>query len=310
MQSNKLYEALLGIPFLTVTSVKLEPKKLTICCESKLGAAHCPCCLKPCSKINQYYTRDIRDLSISGRTVNLELTIRQFICKDCDRTFYEKFAFVNRHERMTIKYENFIYKRCIGVDLRYVSVQEDLEWHRVNRIFKKWSDEAIKNTNLFTNVRAIGIDEIALKKGHKNFVCVLVNLETGEVLDILEDRSKANLIVYFNKLGPVFREGIEVFSSDMWEGYINAAKELFPNADIVVDRFHFFAHLQKTLDSSRKALRRQFPDEEALKNVKWLFLKNGKDLGLELQTQLKSLLKNPSYILRFFDNFCQINKND
>lgn len=34
-------------------------------------------------------------MSISGRTVNLQLTSRQFICKDGDRNFYEKFAFVN-----------------------------------------------------------------------------------------------------------------------------------------------------------------------------------------------------------------------
>ena len=77
MESNKLYEELLGISFLTVTSVNIELKKLIIYCESKLASAHCPCCLKPCSKINQYYTRDLRDLSISGRTVNLKLTNTQ-----------------------------------------------------------------------------------------------------------------------------------------------------------------------------------------------------------------------------------------
>jgi len=275
MGTNKLYETLLGIPLLSVTSVKIEPKTVEICCESKLASAHCPCCLKPCSKINQSYTRDIRDLSISGRTVSLSLTTRQFICKDCDRTFYEKFAFVDSYERMTIRYENFIYKRCIGVDLSYVGIQEDLEWHRVNRIFKKWSNRTIKEADLLGNVRAIGIDEIALKKGHKNFVCVLVNLETGEVLDVLEDRSKANLTLYFKALGESFCQGIRVFSADMWEGYTNVAKALFPNARIVVDRFHFFAHLQKALDNCRKALRRQFPDREELKNIKWLFLKNG-----------------------------------
>jgi len=297
MGTNKLYETLLGIPLLSVTSVKIEPKTVEICCESKLASAHCPCCLKPCSKINQSYTRDIRDLSISGRTVSLSLTTRQFICKDCDRTFYEKFAFVDSYERMTIRYENFIYKRCIGVDLSYVGIQEDLEWHRVNRIFKKWSNRTIKEADLLGNVRAIGIDEIALKKGHKNFVCVLVNLETGEVLDVLEDRSTANLTLYFKALGESFCQGIRVFSADMWEGYTNVAKALFPNARIVVDRFHFFAHLQKALDNCRKALRRQFPDREELKNIKWLFLKNGVNLSAKEQEQLRALLDNPSYIL-------------
>jgi transposase len=229
--------------------------------------------------------------------VHLKLTTRQFICPECSLTFYEKFAFVDKHERMTIRYENFIYKRCIGVDLSYVSVQEDLEWHRVNRIFKKGCTNSIKTGDLFAGVKAIGIDEIALKKGHKDFVCVLVNLETAEVLDILQDRTKASLIAYFKVLGSAFCAGIEVFSSDMWEGYINAAKELFPNAQIVVDRFHFFAHLQKAVDSCRKALRRQFPNQEELKNVKWLFLRNGTNLSVEEQQQVTTIVENPDYVL-------------
>lgn len=297
MESKKLYETLLDIPLLSVTGVKIESNKVVISCESKLGSAHCPSCLQACSKVNQSYQRDVRDLSISGRSVHLELRTRQFICEDCNRTFQEQFAFVSKYERMTIRYENFIYKRCIGAAIKYVSIQEDLEWHRVNRIFKKWSNKVIKDADLFADVKAIGIDEIALKKGHKDFVCVLVNLETGEVLDILVDRTKAALLAYFKQLGSAFCEKIEIFSSDMWEGYINAAKVLFPNAQIVVDRFHFFAHLQKAVDGARKALRRQFADREDLKKVKWLFLKNKENLSLEQRQQLDNLLSNPDYIL-------------
>ncbi len=295
MEAKKLYEDLLGIPLLSVTKVELEEKVMYIYCESKLESGYCPCCLKPRSKVNQQYERVIRDLPISGRRVILHLTSRQFICDECDRTFYEKFGFVDSYERMSLRYEKFIYNRCIGVDLTYVSLQEDLSWHRVDRIFKKWGVKAIKEADLFSGVRAIGIDEIALKKGHKDFVCVFVNLETGEVLDLLEDRSKVNVIAYFKALGIAFREKIEVFSSDMWEGYINAAKELFPNARIVVDRFHFFAHLQKALDNCRKALRRLFADREELKNIKWLFLKNKADLHEEQLAQLAALLENPEY---------------
>jgi len=297
METNKLYELLLELPLLSVTDVKIASTMIIIHCESKLGEAFCPCCLKPCSKVNQQRVRAIKDLSISGRKVSLQLTTRQFICLDCDRTFYEKFAFVNSYERMTIRYEKFIYKRCVGVEIKYVSLQEDLVWHTVNRIFKKWSAQTIKDADLFGNVRALGIDEIALKKGHKDFVCVLVNLETGEVIDLLEDRTKANLLTYFKGLGCDFCERIKVFSSDMWEGYINTAKEIFPNAHIVVDRFHFFAHLQKALDSSRKALRRLFPEEESLKNIKWLFLRNGANLSTKEQEKLKILLDNPLFVL-------------
>lgn len=295
MESNKLYESLLSLPLVDVTAVEFTAKELHISCESKLASCHCPSCLEPCEKVNQTRIRVIQDLSISGRKVFLHLQSRQFICTNCERTFYERFNFASKYERMTIRFEDFIYKRCVGVDLKYVCLQEDLCWDTVNRIFKKWGNKQIKSCNLFEGVRALGIDEIALKKGHRNFVCVLVNLETGEVIDILEDRTKASLIPYFQNLGSAFCEGIEVFSSDMWEGYINTAKEVFPNASIVVDRFHFFAHLQKAVDSCRKALRREFPDAQELKNIKWLFLKNKENLSLEQKQELEKLIANPAY---------------
>lgn len=97
--------------------------------------------------------------------------------------------------------------------------------------------------NLFKGVRVLGIDEIVLKKGYKNFVCVLVNLEIGEVIEILKNRIKEFLINYFKNLGKDFCEGIEIFFFDMWDGYINIVKELFFNVDIVVDRFYFFVYL-------------------------------------------------------------------
>jgi len=296
MENTKTYESLLNLSLLMVTKVEIKDQNIQIYCESKLTSAYCPCCLKPCSCVNQSRERIVQDLSISGRRVFLHLTSRQFICQDCNRFFHEKFSFVSSYEQMTIRYENFIYHRCIGADLTYVSVQEDLCWYRVDRIFNKWSAKKIKEAKLFEGVRAIGIDEFALKKGHKDFVCVIVNLETGVVIDLLEDRSKANVMNYFNNLGSTFCNQIEVFSSDMWEGYINAAKALFPNAYIVVDRFHFFAHLKKALDNSRKALRKKFPQEEDLKNVKWLFLKNKENLTENQKEQIDSLLINPLYV--------------
>lgn len=297
MESNKLYEVLLNIPYIEVTKVAVTDQELQIWCESQLKSCHCPNCLQPCTSVIRYDERKLQDLSISNRKVYLHLKSRQFPCEDCSRYFQERFNFVSKHERMTKRFEQFIYKRCVGVDLKYVSIQEDLCWTTVNRIFTKWSTKKIASSKLLAGISALGIDEIALKKGHKDFVCVLVNLETGEVVDILENRTKAFLINYFKCLGKDFCHGIEIFSTDMWEGYINTAAALFPNAAIVVDRFHFFAHLQKAVDNCRKVLRKEFPDAEDLKKVKWLFLRNYENLSEQQKEQVNRLLSNPDYRL-------------
>ena len=53
----------------------------------------------------------------------------------------------------------------------------------------------------------------------------------------------------------------------MWDGYVSTAKEVFPNAEIVIDRFHFFGQMNKALDHVRKQLRGQSPINNALKGM-------------------------------------------
>jgi transposase len=135
----------------------------------------------------------------------------------------------------------------------------------------------------------MGLDEIAIRKGHKDFVAVVVNLDTGEVLDLLENRTKVELLAYFKEKGTEFCKQIEVFCSDMWDGYVETAKQLFVNADIIVDRFHFFSHLQKAVDTVRKKLRKDHPKKEELKKIKWVLLKNEIDLTQKEKEQLSQL---------------------
>jgi len=42
----------------------------------------------------------------------------------------------------------------------------------------------------------IGIDEIAMHKGHKDFVVVISDLTNKRVIDVLEDRKKVSLKAY------------------------------------------------------------------------------------------------------------------
>lgn len=288
-----LFAELLGLKTLKITLSEVSEKKIILHCESILCKSLCPLCLQQCSYVKDRYTREIRDLSISGKDVYLHLTVRQFVCEDCNRHYHEQFDFVGKNSTMTHRYEKYIYYRCKGVDLQYIVMQEDIRWHTVNAIFQKYSKKDISKRDGFKQVTSLGIDEIALKKGHKDYVAVLVDLDTGCVLDILEDRTKAYLKAYFKKKGKIFCDQITHFCSDMWEGYLNCAKEVFPNATIVADRFHFFTYLQKELDRCRKHLRRSFPEVEELKNIKWLLLRPEEKLSDVQHKQLASVFEHP-----------------
>ncbi|MFN0204035.1 MAG: transposase, partial [Bacteroidia bacterium] len=117
--------------------------------------------------------------------------------------------------------------------------------------------------------KRISIDEFSYKKGKKSYAVVIVDLDRACVWDVLEQRDKECIKLYFMGKGEVFCKGIEVVSCDMWEGFSNTAKEVFPNVEVVIDRFHFFSHCNKALDTIRKELRKQERNNEYFKAIKW-----------------------------------------
>ncbi len=284
---------MLNLPPLEVTLVELYEREIKLHCRSTLGEGICPVCLKKCNFVKDRYTRQLRDLSISGKKVTLFFTVRQFVCKDCGRHFHEQYSFAAKNGTMTKRYEDFIYYRCQGADLRYVSIQEDIGWKAVRNIFEKYARKEVRARNGFATATQIGMDEIALRKGHKDFVAILVNLATGEILDILPNRGKAYLKTYFLAKGEAFCQQVECFCSDMWEGYLNCAKEVFPNATIIADRFHFFAYLNKEVDKCRRAMRRKYPKDEGLKHLKWTLLKPKEELSEKALRDLLIVLDKP-----------------
>ena len=277
-------EALLNLPELTVTGVELSEQKLVIHCCSRLGEGLCPSCLKPTKEVKKYYQRTIRDLSITGREVYLELEERQFYCPDCDRYFSERFSFVEPNRTTTQRYEAYLFTRCEKTCLSQVAVLENLCWPVVQTIYERQASRALAP---YDKVRWLGIDEIALRKGHKHFACVLIDLERACVIDLLPSRKQAYVISYLKEKGAAFCQTIEVFSCDMWDGFINTAKAVLPNATVVIDRFHVMQNLHDAIDKARRALRRKHPEEAVLKRLRWLLLKHPEDLSPDEKIRLE-----------------------
>jgi transposase len=81
------------------------------------------------------------------------------------------------------------------------------------------------------------------------------------------------------------REQIEEVSVDMWGGFPKVVEEVFPNAVIVIDRFH----VMKAVNQELNKIRKQSGVLE--RGSKFILLKNGADLTLEETTKLEQLLQ-------------------
>ncbi len=137
-----------------------------------------------------------------------------------------------------------IYGRCKKEDQSTVAREERLHPITVNNIFKRWAKRA-RRDGQSRRLRILGIDEISLKKRHKQFVLVLSDLQRRCVVEILPERSKKSLEQWLDNLSSEVKKAIENVSMDMWEPYRQAIKTQLPQAKIVADRFHVMKQLRR-----------------------------------------------------------------
>jgi transposase len=87
----------------------------------------------------------------------------------------------------------------------------------------------------------------------------------------------------------------------MWAAYSSLAGSLFPNAISVIDRYHFFIHLNKALDLTRKSVRKLFPDEPSFKYLRWALLKNPDHLSDAEKKLLSDAFRNSSELQKIYE---------
>ena len=125
-------------------------------------------------------------------------------------------------------------------------------------------------------------DEFGFKKGELAFVAQ--NYETNEFITILDNRRQTTIRNYFLKYPLKVRQQVQFITMDMSGAYIPLARKLFPNAKIVLDRFHIIQHLGRAFLKTRIAIMNQFDKKSlpyrALKNHWRLFQKDSRKLSL------------------------------
>lgn len=107
----------------------------------------------------------------------------------------------------------------------------------------------------YTALGVVGMDEIALKKGQRNFVLIVTaRLAEGGVviLAVLPDRQKDTVIEFLRSMPERLKQSIHTVCRDMHEGFSEAVREERPHVRIVIDRFHVARAYRDGLDELRK----------------------------------------------------------
>jgi len=162
------------------------------------------------------------------------------------------------------------------------SIKEDIGYEAIMGIIDRYIERDIHWEDM-TRLDVIGLDEISLKKGHRDFVAIITGHIEAEtvILGVLPDRKKATVKAFLSGIPQRVRQTLRFVCTDMYEGFVNAAKEVFgKRVKIVIDRFHVAKRYRSGVDSLRKhELKRlkQELSEEAygqLKGAMWALRKS------------------------------------
>jgi transposase len=143
-------------------------------------------------------------------------------------------------------------------------------------------------------------------KGQGNYYAVLVDIDLGKMIGIVEKRTEEALIEYLKGWGEDVLGQIMEVSMDMWMGYKNVARKLMPQAQIVADRFHVMKQVNEELDKARKEVKKEAIKIknkkekekilEGLAKSKYVLLKNEESLKEKEKIKLKEVLKISSLL--------------
>ncbi|MGT2826496.1 ISL3 family transposase [Streptococcus himalayensis] len=129
----------------------------------------------------------------------------------------------------------------------------------------------------------ISWDEFSYQKGKLAFIAQDFN--TKKIITILDNRRQTTIRNHFFKYAKEARNMVKVVTVDMSGAYIPLIKKLFPNAKIVLDRFHIVQHLSRALNQTRIQLMKQYDTKEleyrALKYFSKFILKDSRKLSLK-----------------------------
>jgi len=169
-----------------------------------------------------------------------------------------------------------------------------VSWDMVFDSIKHVVDYGLEHRNL-EDIHAIGVDEIAIEKGHK-FATVVYQIDERckRLLWIGKERKAKTLLRFFHEFGKSRTENIRVVCSDMWKPYLKIIAKKAVNAVNILDRFHIMKMFNDAIDKVRRQETAQLLRdgyEPVLKNTRWLIAKRPENLNDKQRPRLKELLQ-------------------
>ena len=234
----------------------------------------------------------------------LEFEVRRVQCKSCGKVKREQLDFLADNPFYTKRFAYYVGRRCRAGTIKDVACELNLDWDTVKALEKQYMVAQLAKAGT-PGPKAIGIDEISIRKGHTYRIVVSDLIRKRPIWFGGEDRSEASMSLFYEGLGKRKAAAIRLAVMDMWKPFRNATNAHAPKAAILFDKFHIMRHLGEALDQVRKSEygRLSGRDRRYIKGQKYTLLSHRENLTMEGRRSLKTLLAankrlNTAYLLK------------
>lgn len=226
-----------------------------------------------------FITSNIKIPDVAGFKTILRLKKQRYLCKHCGKAFTlrdnvtEYGCFISKNTKWKIANElkNKISEKDIAKN-------NNVSPNTVERIMDSYYDTQKLYKNHLPEV--LSFDEFkSVKSADGAMSFHMCNGETGQIIDIVEDRKLLSLLKYFNYYSFKARKYVKFIIIDMYSPYVVLIQKMFPNAQIIIDTFHLVQLISRSLNKTRiRAMKSNKNSYNKMKRYWKLILKDRNEL--------------------------------
>jgi transposase len=255
MSHEKRVTQSLLLPDLRLVKEHRDKSTRVLICQKVSEFEVCPHCASKCSTIYDHVVVSIKDSPIRNKNVILKIRKRRFICKSCKKIFREPVNGIFKGFRTTQRLRrHLMWAASTYSDLsRVKSTVKCSNWLIYKAFYEQVELELRKIAKIWPTT--IGIDEHSFVKnvrGNKrDFVTVFVDYNHRRIMEVAEGKAIGDLH-HPRILNIKGKENVKNVIVDLSPTFKSYAKDYFPNAILIADRFHVVKLMHPLIQELKK----------------------------------------------------------
>ncbi|WP_372581834.1 ISL3 family transposase [Streptococcus pneumoniae] len=222
-----------------------------------------PSCPECGSQMKKYYFQKpskIPYLETTGMPTRMLLRKRRFKCYHCSKMMVAETSIVKKnHQIPRIINQKIAQKLIEKISMTDIAHQLAISTSTVIRKLNDFHFECnFRNLPKIMSWDVETVRGVTVSIGRWKMSFIAQDFEKLDIITVLEGRTQAVIRDHFLKYDRAVRCRVKIITMDMFSPYYDLARQLFPCAKIVLDRFHIVQHLSRAMSRVHVQIMNQF----------------------------------------------------